>query len=200
MDADTLAVLRIQPLLKEKCLACHGDDQDKIKADYDMRSVEGLFKGGESGVPAIVPSQPDQSPLYLSVLRTHDDWDAMPPKDNDALSSEQTSWIKSWITGGAPWPNDARKAEITKTADKAWIVFDDAKSPARITNDIRAVEKCNVIGFDEFVIANTIAKTTEGSGNLCINKIFGGFSVEMNENLDILPCRVENFGECGIVE
>ena len=120
MDADTLAVLRIQPLLKEKCLACHGDDPDKIKADYDMRSVEGLFIGGESGVPAIVPSQPDQSPLFLSVLRTHDDWDAMPPKDNDALSSEQTSWIKSWIAGGAPWPNDARKAEITKTADK-WL-------------------------------------------------------------------------------
>jgi hypothetical protein len=120
MDAETLAVLRIQPLLKEKCLACHGDDPDKIKADYDMRSVEGLMKGGESGVPAIVPSQSDQSPLFLSVLRTHDDWDAMPPKDNDALSSEQTSWIKSWIAGGAPWPTDARKAEITKTADK-WL-------------------------------------------------------------------------------
>jgi len=61
-------------------LGCHGGDPDKIKADYDMRSVEGLFKGGESGTPAIVASKPDQSPLYLSVLRSHDDWEAMPPK------------------------------------------------------------------------------------------------------------------------
>lgn len=123
MEADTLAVLRIQPLLKEKCLGCHGDDPEKIKGDYDMRSVEGLFKGGESGTPAIVPSQPDQSPFYLSVLRTHDDWDAMPPKDNDALSSEQILWIKSWIAGGAPWPDEARKTEISKTAHQ-WLSAD----------------------------------------------------------------------------
>jgi len=120
MDAETLAVLRVQPLLKEKCLACHGDDPDKIKAGYDMRTAEGLFSGGESGVPAILPNQPATSPLYLSVLRNHDTWDAMPPKENDALSTDQITWLKDWITAGAPWPDDARKAEIAKTADQ-WL-------------------------------------------------------------------------------
>ncbi len=123
MDAETLAVLRVQPLLKEKCLGCHGDDPDKIKAGYDMRTFEGLQRGGDSEVPAIVPNQPEASPLYLSILRTHDDWDAMPPKDNDALTTEQTAWIKAWITAGAPWPDETRKAEITAKADH-WLQAD----------------------------------------------------------------------------
>jgi mono/diheme cytochrome c family protein len=123
MDAETLAAIRIQPLLKEKCLACHGDDPDKIKADYDMRSAESLLQGGESGQPAIVPGQPDDSPLYLSVLRTHEHWEAMPPKENDALSSQQVQWIKDWITAGAPWPDDARRAELTAQAEK-WLQAD----------------------------------------------------------------------------
>ncbi len=123
MDAETLAVIRVQPLLKEKCLGCHGDDPDKIKSDYDMRTAEGIFKGGESEVAAVVAKQPDQSPLYLSVLRDHESWEAMPPKDSEALSAEQIAWIKEWIAGGAPWPDEARKAEIAKHADK-WLNAD----------------------------------------------------------------------------
>ncbi len=123
MDAETLAVLRVQPLLKEKCLGCHGDDPDKIKASYDMRSVEGLMRGGDSGTAAITPKQPDASPFYLSVLRTHEDWEAMPPKDSDALTSDQIAWIKDWISGGAPWPDEARKAEITAKAEQ-WLSAD----------------------------------------------------------------------------
>ena len=123
MDAETLAVVRVQPLLKEKCLGCHGDDPDKIKSDYDMRTVEGILKGGESEVAAVVAKQPDQSPLYLSVLRDHDDWEAMPPKEAEALTAEQIAWIKDWIAGGAPWPDESRKAEITKNASK-WLNAD----------------------------------------------------------------------------
>lgn len=118
MEPETLAAIRIQPLLKEKCLACHGDDPAKIKADYDMRNADTLFKGGESGQASIIPGKPDASPLLLSVLRTHDSWEAMPPKENDALTSQQIQWIKDWITAGAPWPDDARRAELTAKAEK----------------------------------------------------------------------------------
>ncbi len=123
MDADTLAVLRVLPLLKEKCLGCHGDDPDKIKSGYDMRTAEALRRGGDSEVPAVVPAQPEASPLYLSVLRNHEDWEAMPPKDNDALTAEQIGWLKDWISAGAPWPDEARKADITAQAEK-WLQAD----------------------------------------------------------------------------
>jgi hypothetical protein len=123
MDGETLAALRVQPLLKEKCLGCHGDDAEKIKGGYDMRSAESLFRGGDSGQSAVIAGQPDASPLFLSVMRAHDDWDAMPPKDSDALTSEQTCWIKDWILAGAPWPDEARRAEIMAQADQ-WLAAD----------------------------------------------------------------------------
>ncbi|MEQ1853150.1 MAG: PSD1 and planctomycete cytochrome C domain-containing protein, partial [Chthoniobacteraceae bacterium] len=115
---DALFVRRIEPLIQEKCIACHGKDREKIKSDYDMTTREAFFRGGESGSAAVVAGKPEKSPVYLSVLRTHDDWEPMPPKENDKLTAEQVGWIKEWIAGGAPWPDDAKRKELANLADK----------------------------------------------------------------------------------
>ena len=47
--AEELFTRRVAPLLQEKCLACHGNDEKKIKAGYDMRSLETATRGGDSG-------------------------------------------------------------------------------------------------------------------------------------------------------
>ncbi|MDP4585628.1 MAG: hypothetical protein NWT04_17075, partial [Verrucomicrobiales bacterium] len=104
-DPEHLFVRRIVPLFHEKCLACHGQDEVKIKGGLDMRSLASTLKGGDSETPGLIPGKPEESPLYLASLRTHDDWEAMPPKEADQLYSEQTAWIKDWIAGGAPWPD-----------------------------------------------------------------------------------------------
>ncbi len=123
MEPEVLSVLRVQPLLKEKCLGCHGDDKTKLKGDYDMTTPLGVMRGGESGQEAVVPGKPEKSPMYLSVMRDHDDWSAMPPKDNDALTPEQRGWIRAWIAGGAPWPDEKRRKEIQSESEK-WLRAD----------------------------------------------------------------------------
>ncbi len=118
-DPATLFAARVLPLFKDKCLGCHGNDAEKIKADYDMRTHAGTFKGGESGEASVIPGKPESSPLYLAITREHDDdWPAMPPKVNDKLSAEQIGWVKQWIAYGAPWPDAAKLTELAKTADK----------------------------------------------------------------------------------
>jgi hypothetical protein len=106
---------KVMPLLKEKCLACHGDDPKKIKGDLDMRTREALLKGGESGDPSIVPGKPDQSPLMTAVRRTDDDL-AMPPKENDKLNGEQIEVLHQWIADGAVWPDEKQLAALSKAA------------------------------------------------------------------------------------
>jgi hypothetical protein len=106
---------KVLPLLKEKCLACHGDDPQKIKGDLDMRTRETLIKGGESGDPSIVPGKPDQSPLMTAVRRTDDDL-AMPPKENDKLSGVQIEVLHQWIADGAVWPDEKQLAALSKAA------------------------------------------------------------------------------------
>ncbi|MDA7680146.1 hypothetical protein N8622_02715 [bacterium] len=117
--ADVLFARIVLPLFKTKCLACHGEDpKKKLKGDFDMRNRAGLLKGGESEEPSIVAGKPLQSPLYLAVTREHEgDWESMPPKENDKLSTVQVAYIKDWIAGGAPWPDVKRIAELLKQQD-----------------------------------------------------------------------------------
>ena len=103
--------LKVLPLLKEKCLGCHGADADDLKGDYDIRTLAAATKGGESEEAAIVPGKPDESPLYHAVM-----WDGleMPPKENDRLTQQQTKMIRRWIAAGAPWPTKKLKRKYAR--------------------------------------------------------------------------------------
>ncbi|MEI6716013.1 MAG: PSD1 and planctomycete cytochrome C domain-containing protein [Verrucomicrobiota bacterium] len=123
-QSEQLFVRRIVPLFHQKCLACHGEDEAKIKGEFDMRTLASTLKGGESKMPAFVPGKPEESPIYLSITRSHKDWEAMPPKEADKLKSEQVAWIKQWIEAGAPWPTDARIQEVSKANAQKWSAED----------------------------------------------------------------------------
>jgi len=101
--------LKVLPLLKSKCLGCHGAVADDIKGDFDVRTREALLAGGESGEPGLILGDLDGSPLIQAVR-----WDGleMPPKENDRLTAEQVTVIERWVAAGAPWPNVKRQQQI----------------------------------------------------------------------------------------
>ncbi len=121
-----LFVRRVAPLLHEKCLACHGQEEAKIKGGLDLRTLAGTLKGGDSGKPALVAGQPQASPFYLAITRNHDDWEPMPPKEADQLSAEQVTWIREWIAGGATWPDMERVRSIARKHEATWTAEDGA--------------------------------------------------------------------------
>ncbi|MFQ5730389.1 MAG: PSD1 and planctomycete cytochrome C domain-containing protein [Planctomycetaceae bacterium] len=110
--AEKLFTLKVLPLLKSKCCACHGANAKDVKGEFDVRSRAALLKGGESGKAAILPGQPAKSPLYRAVK-----WQGleMPPKKNDRLNAKQVEWIRRWIAAGAPWPDEKRRRELLKS-------------------------------------------------------------------------------------
>ncbi len=122
--SEFLFVRRVEPLLREKCLGCHGKDPAKIEGSLDVRSLSGLLAGGDSGEPAIVQGAPDKSPLYLAVTRQSDDWSAMPPKEAEQLSAEQQTWLSDWIRSGAKWPDPKRRREIESAYASKWSAED----------------------------------------------------------------------------
>lgn len=101
--------LNILPVFKTKCLGCHGDDANELKGEFDMRDRASLLKGGESEEPAIVPGQPEDSPLFQAI-----NWDGleMPPKENDRLTPAQIELVRRWIAKGAPWPDEKTQEEF----------------------------------------------------------------------------------------
>jgi hypothetical protein len=116
--AEVIFARKVLPLLKTRCLPCHGEKPGKLKGEFDLRSRAGLLTGGESEKPSVIAGKPLESPLYLAVTRKHeDDWSAMPPKENDRLSETEVKHIHDWIAGGAPWPGAKRLAELLQQED-----------------------------------------------------------------------------------
>lgn len=108
--------LHVLPVLKQKCLGCHGGDPEDIKGGYDVTTRALLLKGGESEEPAIVPGNIDEGTL-LDAVR----WNSleMPPKENDRLTPEQIAAVERWIEAGAPWPTEQAQARYRMAARHA---------------------------------------------------------------------------------
>lgn len=83
----------IAPLLRAKCVRCHGGEGRK--ADLDLTTYAGLMKGGESGT-AVVAGQPEQSLLYEKVQAGE-----MPPDEKQRLSEREVATLRRWIAEGA---------------------------------------------------------------------------------------------------
>lgn len=122
--AEQLFVRRVGPLLREKCLGCHGGEPAKVKGGLDLSSLSTSKTGGDSGEPAIVPGKPEDSPILLAAMRTSDDFSAMPPKQSDRLTEEQIAWLRQWIRDGADWPDEHRSQAIRQTFEKQWSAED----------------------------------------------------------------------------
>lgn len=122
--SEELFIRRVAPLLQEKCLSCHGNDPAKIRGGLDLRSLSAVLKGGDGGEPALVPSKPELSPLFLAITQRSDDWQPMPPKEADRLTDQQVGWVREWIEGGASWPDATRSAAIARANAEKWSAED----------------------------------------------------------------------------
>src|SRR5688500_5816828 len=84
------------PILSDNCFNCHGQDEASRKGGLRLDVRESALRGGKSGDPAIVPAQPDRSPL-LARITTDDEGEVMPPpKTKKKLTPHQIQTLKSW--------------------------------------------------------------------------------------------------------
>ena len=108
---------KVRPVLVQHCHECHSADAKKVKGGLLLDTREGWRRGGDSGQPAIVPGNPDESPLIRAVRHLEEDF-AMPPKKPklpDAVIADLVAWVRM----GAPDPRDGAATE-PRRADKTW--------------------------------------------------------------------------------
>ena len=108
---DRLFALEVKPVLQAKCLACHGQDPQVLLGELDLGSRAGMLRGGQSGIPAVVPGNAAGSRLMLAVSGESSEL-VMPPKENDRLGPEAIAALRDWIDAGAPWPTNDEIAAI----------------------------------------------------------------------------------------
>jgi hypothetical protein len=131
-DLDFFEV-RIRPVLVENCYDCHSRTADKVKGGLLLDTREGLLHGGNSG-PAVVPGNPDASPLIEAVRYTNEDLQMPPEKHGGKLTDAAIADLVAWVQRGAPDPRaNAVAGSSSKTyggVGKDHWAFQPVKKPA----------------------------------------------------------------------
>ena len=98
----------IAPILKNNCLECHGQMQQKGGLRLDIKAA--AMAGSDYGeYPVIIPKKALESPLFF-LVNSIDLEDRMPPEEKDPLSAKEIQLLKDWINQGAVWPEDGKEA------------------------------------------------------------------------------------------
>ena len=94
---------QIQPLLANKCFACHGRDAEHREGGLRLDEREAALKGGDSGEAAIAAAQPEKSELIRRIMTSDDDARMPPPTSKKELTAAEKELLRKWIAEGAEY-------------------------------------------------------------------------------------------------
>lgn len=98
-EAELFYTRAIETIFQARCQRCHGPDVHM--SDFRLDTRARAFKGGASGLPAIVPGEPMKSNLVRVILLPKEHEGGMPPPGIEQLSAEEILAIVHWIQNGA---------------------------------------------------------------------------------------------------
>lgn len=94
----------VRPLLIINCLECH-NREDAPRSGNFILETRALAMSTGSAPPAIVPGDPDKSPLITMMTLDPLHQRAMPPAP-DKIWGVRLEIIRRWIEEGAAWPEE----------------------------------------------------------------------------------------------
>ena len=115
----------IQPILSENCYPCHGPDPGARKAKLRLDRAEFAYAPHDKSGPAIVPGQPERSPLVRKIQAKNPKDRMPPPEAHKTLKPEQIARLREWVKQGAVyeehWSFIAPKPQaVPEVKDQKW--------------------------------------------------------------------------------
>ncbi len=89
----------VRPLLRERCVTCHGPERQSGGLRLDARHF--AFQGGDGGQVLVAGASSDSE--LVRRITSDDDAERMPP-EGEPLDADQVAAIARWIDQGAEWP------------------------------------------------------------------------------------------------
>jgi mono/diheme cytochrome c family protein len=142
----------VQPIFASRCHNCHGSKLHLGEFRLDRKAD--AFRGGGSGVPAIVPGKSVDS-LLVRYVDGLDAKTVMPPS-GPRLTAEQIAILRRWIDEGATWPDSEAPlaGQHEKSAADHWAFLPRARPSPPQVKDKAWVRN----PIDAFVLAKLEAK------------------------------------------
>ena len=117
----------VQPLLSDRCFACHGPDAAQRQAGLRLDLRENAVVPGMSGRVPIEPGDPASSELIQRVAST-DPARRMPPSysGHAPLEAEEVEILRLWIEGGAEYSTHwafvpPERPELPDVSQPGWL-------------------------------------------------------------------------------
>jgi len=149
---DSIVVFKdfVQPLLNEKCVACHNNNVSR--GGLNLSNIESIKKGGRSGA-AFVSKNPSKSLIFKRISFSQDNEKFMPPT-GIPFSYHEIQLVQWWIQEGANYTDSLNEFSITPeiqtlllkqygldTREKPWV--EKVKLDPLPPSAIIALEKAN---------------------------------------------------------
>ena len=121
-------VYDIKPILSDRCFACHGPDEAKVKGGLRLDNATTAYrKNKESGLKAIVPGNPAKSELVFRILSDDPDIVMPSPDSHLSLTSEEKAKLIKWIEQGAEYKDHwafekIKKPKLPQVHERKWPV------------------------------------------------------------------------------
>ena len=130
-------VAHVQPILETYCISCHAGEHLEGDVDLSTAAAASVVDG------LLVPFQPEESSLFVTVSAEKDDPQLMPPLDRDGpLKKEDVETLRLWIAQGASWPADlVLKVRAKSTPSNQPASPDDMELVRRIHAQIVAKDQ-----------------------------------------------------------
>ncbi len=149
---DSIVVFKdfVQPLLNEKCIACHNNNISR--GGLNLSNIESIKKGGRSGA-AFVSKNPSKSLIFKRISFSQDNEKFMPPT-GIPFSYHEIQLVQWWIQEGANYSGSLNEFSITPeiqtlllkqygldTREKPWV--EKVKLDPLPPSAVIALEKAN---------------------------------------------------------
>jgi len=111
---------QVKPLINQKCISCHGGV--KKKGGFSLLFRSEALDTTESGKPAIIPGNPDESEMIRRL--TLEDADERMPYHEEPLSKDEISILRRWIREGARWGDHWAYETVREPklpVEKSWL-------------------------------------------------------------------------------
>ncbi len=174
----------IQPLLRARCVSCHGAEEQAADLRLDIKRR--AFEGSTSGT-VIVPGVSASSRLIHLVAGAAGEENRMPPVGEGApLSASDVALLRAWIDQGAAWPEEP---ETTARHTPDHWAFQPIRDPLppRVQNDAWVHNP-----IDAFVLEGLEREAIEPSPEAPLETLLRRVSLDLT-GLPPTPGEVEEF-------
>jgi len=114
----------VRPILTKNCTTCHGGVMKAGGVSFLYR--DDVLGNGESGLPVVVPGQPEKSEM-IARITSNEDVVRMPPPEHhpDPLTAAEIDLLTRWIKQGAEWQEHwafqhPMDPPLPETSNPAW--------------------------------------------------------------------------------